>query len=159
MAETLQGEVKRLKAEHAGLSEQHRTDRALWAAGLTDPDEIELVRFAHGRLPEKDRPELVEWLEGVRKSPDKAPRILAPVAERWRSSTSSSSSSTSSTSRSTTRRVNPNARTAPVDEGSGGEPTAEEWKEARRRALQGDRKLFDQLRARSGKVARGGKRR
>lgn len=152
-ADTLAAEVKRLKAEHQGMAEQHRTDRALWAAGLTDPDEIELVRFVHGRLPEKDRPPLTDWLEAVRKEPTKAPKLLEPVATRWKSSSSSTTSSSTTSSSSTTRkRANPNAGTVPVD-GDGGSTavTAEEWAEARRRALRGDGKLLDELRKRDGR--------
>lgn len=145
-ADTLNGEVKRLKAEITGLGEAHRTERALWSAGVTDPDEVELLKFAHSRIAEKDRPPLDTWVAGLKADPTKAPKLLAPIAARW-GSDSKSSTTTATTPR---PRVNPNKTTVREPEVESSAPTPEEWADARRRAIAGDRKLYDELKKRAG---------
>lgn len=146
-ADTLNGEVKRLKAEITGLGEAHRTERALWSAGVTDPDEVELLKWAHGRLPEKDRPPLDTWVSTLKTDPTKAPKVLAPIAARWGTEGADGKGSPRP-------RPNPNKTTVREPTGETSEPTAEEWADARRRAVAGDRKLFDELKARKGLPSR-----
>lgn len=150
-AETLTAEVKRLKAEIAGLGEQHATERSLWSAGLTDPDELELVKFAHGRLPEKDRPPLGAWVEGLKKDPSKAPKLIENIAGRWKSTgkTTTSSSTEGGGSRRSTIRPN---RGVIEDEGGGGggTPTQAEIDAATAAAARGDRRALNALKERMG---------
>jgi hypothetical protein len=156
-SETLSGEIKRLKAEIAGLGEAHATERVLFAAGLTDPDEVELLKFAHGRLPEKDRPKLGEWVEGLRKDPSKAPKLLQAVTARWTETTTKDKPTTTTTSRRAPRaRVNRSSSTD--DDTSSGQPTDAEWQAARLAAQRGDRKPLDALKSRVGLPTRPGRR-
>lgn len=55
-------------------------ERALAGAGFADPEAIEALRFAYGKVPEADRPKggLAEWANGLKKDPAKAPRVLQP---------------------------------------------------------------------------------
>lgn len=158
-AETLTAEVKRLKAEIAGLGEQHATERSLWAAGLTDPDEVELVKFAHARIPEKDRPALGTWVETLKKDPSKAPKLIEGLAGRWKSTgkTTTSSSTEGGSSRRSTIRPN---RSVIEDEGGGGggAPTQAEIDAATSAAARGDRRALNNLKERMGlPVSRRGK--
>jgi len=150
-ADTLGARIRELEGEKTKLVETHKTERALWATGLTDPDEVELVRFAHGRLPAENRPSLPDWLEGIKKDPAKAPKLLEPITSRWKAPAGKGKDAPATTSRG---RPQPNKGTTPADDtggGGGGEPTPEEWAEARARAIRGDGRLFDELRKRVGR--------
>ena len=50
-------------------------DLQLARAGWTDPDALDLLRYQHGRLPEADRPGLIEYAQGL--TAETAPRHLA----------------------------------------------------------------------------------
>lgn len=56
---------------------QFGTDLRLAELGL-DADARDVTRLLHGRLPEKERPELLDWVSGLRSDPTKAPRALQP---------------------------------------------------------------------------------
>lgn len=149
-AETLSAEIKRLKAEIAGLGESHATERALWQAGITDPDEVELVKFAHGRQGDK-APKLGDWVAELRRDPTKAPKILQPVTSRWSGGGDNKGKSGGNGKPASSSRIRPNRTAAVVDdEGARSEPTAEDWAAARRAALAGDRRPLDTLRERTG---------
>lgn len=57
--------------------EELQVERAAWQAGLTDSEGIEVARMFWGKLPEKDRPALGDWLSGLKADPSTAPRALA----------------------------------------------------------------------------------
>lgn len=66
------------KAERlAKQLEELQVERAAWQAGVTDPEGIEVARLFWGKLPEKDRPGLGDWLSGLKADPSTAPRALA----------------------------------------------------------------------------------
>lgn len=156
-ADTLGGEVKRLKAEITGLGEQHATERSLWAAGLTDPDEVELVKFAHGRLPEKDRPTLGAFVEGLKKDPTKAPKLIENIAARWKSKDGGKGAAGAGGSGAAQKRpaIRPNRGVVDTDgEDGAGAPTSAEFDAANAAAARGDRKALDALRERMGLPAR-----
>lgn len=157
-ADTLAAEVKRLKAELAGKDEQHATERSLFSAGLTDPDELELVKFAHGRLPEKDRPKLSEWVDSLRKDPTKAPKLIEPIASRWKSSGKdgkAAGGSGSGGAQNKRPQIRPNRGVVDSDgDGAAGQPTEAEFEAANAAAARGDRRSLDQLRERMGLPAR-----
>lgn len=44
--------------------------------GHTDPEAVDLVTYAYGRLPGEGRPALGDWLQGVKADPTKAPLAL-----------------------------------------------------------------------------------
>jgi hypothetical protein len=77
-ADTLASQLKELQAERKKEQGAWEEERGLLRAGFTDPDAIDVARVLHGKLPEKDRPSLGDWLEGHRKAPDKAPKALTP---------------------------------------------------------------------------------
>ncbi len=60
--ESVQAELDGLKSERDGWS----TEKALVAAGLTDPEGIDLAKLAYGRIKPEDRPKggISEWLKG-----------------------------------------------------------------------------------------------
>lgn len=158
-ADTLGARVKALEAELKGRDEQHQTERALFAAGLTDPDELELVKFAHGRLPEKDRPPLGAWVDGLKKDPTKAPKLIEGIAGRWAKAGNAGAAGGGAGNATRTRtRIQPNRGAAAPEVDGGTEPTDQEWAEARRAALRGDRKPLDALKARAGLPVRGPRR-
>lgn len=66
--------LQRIEAERDKIRDEfdaYRADQELLsvitAAGITDPEDVELVRYRHGRIPEGERPELAKWLEGAAK--------------------------------------------------------------------------------------------
>ncbi len=66
------------KAERlAKQLEELQVERAAWQAGVTDPEGIEVARLFWGKLAEKDRPTLGDWLSGLKADPSTAPRALA----------------------------------------------------------------------------------
>lgn len=66
------------KAERlAKQLEELQVERAAWQAGVTDPEGIEVARLFWGKLPEKDRPALGDWLSGLKADPSTAPKALA----------------------------------------------------------------------------------
>lgn len=44
--------------------------------GATDPEAVDLVQYAYGRLPGEGKPPLQDWLAGVKADPTKAPLAL-----------------------------------------------------------------------------------
>lgn len=75
--EALTGRIQHLEEQHQAAAATWEEERGLMAAGLTDPEAIDVARLLHGRLPEEGRPTLGEWVGQLRESPDKAPRALA----------------------------------------------------------------------------------
>lgn len=76
-ADTLARQIEDQGKAHAAALAEWETERAVWRVGLTDPDGIEVARLLHGKLPEKDRPSIGDWLGSLRDDPSKAPRALA----------------------------------------------------------------------------------
>lgn len=103
----LESQVNALKAERDGALEKASTvdsvvqDRDSWKAkaeqestrfgryqaiaattGNSDPEAVELVEYAYGRVPEEGRPELADWLTGFKADPSTAPLALRSVFEQ-----------------------------------------------------------------------------
>ena len=103
----LESQVNSLKAERDGALEKASTvdsvvqDRDSWKAkaeqestrfgryqaiaattGNSDPEAMELVEYAYGRVPEEGRPELADWLTGFKADPSTAPLALRSVFEQ-----------------------------------------------------------------------------
>jgi hypothetical protein len=103
----LESQVNALKAERDGALEKASTvdsvvqDRDSWKAkaeqestrfgryqaiaattGNSDPEAMELVEYAYGRVPEEGRPELADWLTGFKADPTTAPLALRSVFEQ-----------------------------------------------------------------------------
>jgi len=83
--DTLNSEVEALQAqlvESRGalttLGDQFSVHRTITGVGITDPDLVDAVQWAYGRLPEKDRPSLADALTGWRADPATAPSLLRP---------------------------------------------------------------------------------
>lgn len=69
-------EAEKWKGEHAKLSATVAEERVFAAAGITDPEMQDAVRWAYGRLPAEGRGELREVVEGWKAKPDTAPSLL-----------------------------------------------------------------------------------
>ena len=66
----IQGRLDALQATHGELQATHdrhiaesTTREALLSRGVTDAEDMDLVRYRHSRLPEEGRPALSEWLD------------------------------------------------------------------------------------------------
>jgi hypothetical protein len=82
------GELEALKAQAGRVAElEARIARGdamlgLTRAGITDDDGAEVALMLWGKLPEKDRPGIAEWVAGLRENPDAAPKpLLAYLAK------------------------------------------------------------------------------
>lgn len=62
----------------SGKASAWEEERGILLAGWTDPEAIDALRFAHGRLPAEGRPTLSEYAISVKAAPDKAPKVLQP---------------------------------------------------------------------------------
>lgn len=62
-----------LEKERAAWNEE----RAVYAAGITDPEAVDVARHLHSKLPEKDRPAFPDWLKAQAADPAKAHKALA----------------------------------------------------------------------------------
>ncbi|MCB9681829.1 MAG: hypothetical protein H6733_10180 [Alphaproteobacteria bacterium] len=73
-------ERDKARAELATLQGQYTEDRALWGAGLTDPEGQDVARFLWSRVAEDARPEggIGAWLSGLRADGATPPKALAP---------------------------------------------------------------------------------
>lgn len=58
-ADTLAQTVAQLKEEHRARQVAWDEERSLLGAGVTDPEDVELVRFQFGRLPAEGKPKSV----------------------------------------------------------------------------------------------------
>jgi hypothetical protein len=99
----IQARLDALQATHTELQATHdrhiaesTTREALLSRGVTDAEDMDLVRYRYSRLPEENRPALSEWLEGGAKTdrylsallgappapetPPSAPQPAAPAA-------------------------------------------------------------------------------
>lgn len=77
-ADTLAKRVGELEGELKLEREDRAVDRAVYGSGITDPEGVDQVRYHYGRLPEKDRPPVSDWLKSVTADPAKAPKSLQP---------------------------------------------------------------------------------
>jgi hypothetical protein len=75
-AETLAASLRDMEAKYQTVQTEWQTERALYAAGLTDPDGIEVARMFYAKLDAKERPALPEWIKGIKADPSTAPRAL-----------------------------------------------------------------------------------
>jgi len=71
----IQGRLDALQATHGELQATHdrhlaesTTREALLSRGVTDAEDMDLVRYRYSRLPEENRPALPEWLENGAKT-------------------------------------------------------------------------------------------
>jgi len=46
------------------------------ALGTADEEAVEAAEWAYSRLPEEGRPELPDWLNGIKEKPETAPKVL-----------------------------------------------------------------------------------
>ena len=99
----IQARLDALQATHGELQATHdrhlaesSTREALLSRGVTDAEDMDLVRYRYSRLPEEGRPALSEWLENGAKTdrylvallgappapeaPPSAPQTTAPAA-------------------------------------------------------------------------------
>ena len=94
----IQARLDALQATHGKLQTTHdrhiaesTTREALLSRGVTDAEDMDLVRYRHSRLPEEGRPALSDWLDDGAKTdrylstlfrPPDAPRLHRPAAPR-----------------------------------------------------------------------------
>ena len=71
----IQARLDALQATHGELQATHdrhiaesTTREALLSRGVTDSEDMDLVRYRYSRLPEEGRPALSEWLENGAKT-------------------------------------------------------------------------------------------
>lgn len=75
--ETLTSQVNDLKSQIERDRSTWAEERAVYQAGITDPEAIDVARHLHARLPEKDRPAFADWLKSAKEDPTKAPKALS----------------------------------------------------------------------------------
>ena len=73
---TLAKQLEEEKAARQRDVAKFTAELALTESGVTDPDGREVAMLLHGRLPEKDRPPIADWLKSFKEKPDSAPRPL-----------------------------------------------------------------------------------
>jgi hypothetical protein len=71
----LQTRYTELQGKYDAQETRFREDLALAKTGL-DEEGLEVARFLHGRLPEKDRPALADWLKSFDGDKNPAPTAL-----------------------------------------------------------------------------------
>lgn len=76
-AETLAASLRDMEAKYQTVQAEWQTERALYAAGLTDPDGIEVARMFYAKIDPDKRPPLPDWIRGIKADPSTAPRALA----------------------------------------------------------------------------------
>ena len=63
-----QTRIETTEAEFSNYKANTTTEKAMMAAGVTDPEDMDLVRYRYGKLDEKSRPDLADWLsDGAKK--------------------------------------------------------------------------------------------
>jgi hypothetical protein len=63
-----QTRIETTEAEFSSYKANSTTEKAMMAAGVTDPEDMDLVRYRYGKLDEKSRPDLADWLsDGAKK--------------------------------------------------------------------------------------------
>lgn len=77
-ADTLAQQLEAEKSARAKERAAWDTERAMIDAGLHDQEGRDVAQLHYGRLGEKERPALGDWLKGLREDPTKAPRSLQP---------------------------------------------------------------------------------
>lgn len=65
-ADTLAEQLRKVKDEHKAAASSWGEERALLAAGVVDAEDIDLVRFHHGRLPAEGRPTVADFVAGLK---------------------------------------------------------------------------------------------
>lgn len=75
--ETLTSRIQELEKAGKAAEASWVEERAVYQAGITDPEAIGVARHLHGQLPEKDRPAFPDWIAAQKKDPSKAPKALA----------------------------------------------------------------------------------
>lgn len=74
--DTLAAQVNELKAGFAAKEQAWDRERAIFGAGITDPEAVDLVTYLHGKIPEATRPPMADWLTGIKADPTTAPKSL-----------------------------------------------------------------------------------
>jgi len=108
--DTLTGQI----SEWKGKAEKAEGKFSRWQAiasgiGTTDTEAIEAAEWAYGRLPEEDRPQLGDWLSGLREKPETAPKVLSP----WLSPATDSKPDSTPPTRTKTTPPASNGKTTP----------------------------------------------
>lgn len=71
--ETLAGQLAAKDQEIADWRSRFVTHTEVVSRGFVDPEQIELLQWAHGRLPQEGRPSLPETIDGWKADPSTAP--------------------------------------------------------------------------------------
>lgn len=155
--EGLTRQVADLEAKHASERGTWEAERAVWSAGITDPEGLLVARTLHGALPEAGRPAIGDWLAALRTDPSKAPRPLRPYLEaEAKAEVEVDDDASPPPAPVRKRRPAVNAGTSAATPAGGGRsvpPTAAEWAAAKAKLRSGDRADFDALAKRMGHAA------
>jgi hypothetical protein len=78
-ADTLAKQLEELKTKSAADADSWDQERAMYQAGITDPDAIDIAATLYNKLDPKSRPKTrAEWVAGFKDDPSKAPKGLQP---------------------------------------------------------------------------------
>jgi len=78
-ADTLARQIEEQKAEHKAQAARWEEERAVAAAGITDPDGVEVARLVYGRIPADKRPKTIsEYLTSLKAEGAEVPTALSP---------------------------------------------------------------------------------
>jgi hypothetical protein len=164
-SETLTRRISEIEGQRDAERAGRVADRAVHAKGITDPEGIDFLHQAFGRLDPKNRPEFGTWLDQQIAAP---PKWLGPYlpdkgdgakgdgdgkAGAGSSSTGSTGAGAGAGASGNGQRPNPNGGV--VHGGGGGagaKPTQAEIEAARTSALRGDRAPWDAVQARLGQA-------
>ncbi len=77
--DTLAGQLREATGKAEAAESRYRRYKDVSSAlGTTEPDIIETFESKYARLPEEGRPELGDWIKGLKEKPDEAPASLRP---------------------------------------------------------------------------------
>lgn len=111
------------------------------ALGTTDAEGVEAAEWAYGRLPQEDRPELGDWLTGLKDDPTKAPKVLHP----WLAQESSGNEGSGDTEAPKSKPKGTGSSAQPP--GAPSQVSADEFRRAREHGVKtGDWSKYKQLR-------------
>lgn len=147
LTQKLKDQEKQFKAER----DSWQADMQLRDAGISDAHGRTVVRALYGEIPEKDRPPMGTWLEGLKKDPSKAPRPLQPYLQAEGGEQETQQQEQGGQQQTQTQRANPNRGVVSGGTGTGSaKPTKEEIQAALKKAKDGDPKDYEALQRRMG---------
>ena len=81
--DTLLDQIDKIKGEHRTAAAAWAEERGLLSAGVTDAEDVELVRFHYGRVPTETRPKSIgEYVTGLKAEGASVPKGLAHLFGR-----------------------------------------------------------------------------